>query len=117
MNKRGYFQWRNDLKKHHASVASRILTECDYDQESINSVCSLLLKNPENPEGQVLEDVICLVFLEYYVDEFASKYEDSKVVDILRKTANKMSPQALNAVGQLPLSQKIKMLVNEAVTR
>jgi hypothetical protein len=115
MDKKGYFQWRNELKKHHASVAFRILQDCDYDQDRIGKVCSLLLKDSENPDTQVLEDVICLVFLAFYVDEFASKYQDSKVVDILRKTIKKMSSQALNAVEQIPLSEKIKMLINEAV--
>lgn len=115
MNKKGYFQWRNELKKHHASITSQILNNCGYDQDSVNKVCSLLLKNSENLDAQVLEDVICLVFLEYYVDEFASKHEDSKVVDILRKTAKKMSPQAFEAVSQVPLSNRIKNLINEAV--
>lgn len=117
MNKKGYFQWRNELKKHHASIASTILNDCDYEQEMVTTVCSLLLKkDAENPDLQTLEDVICLVFLEYYVDEFASKHEGSKVVDILRKTARKMSPRAIKAVEQISLSQKIKMLVNEAVS-
>ena len=116
MDKKGYFQWRNELKKHHASIVSRILSDCGYDQESIAYVCSLLLKRDSaNPDLQILEDIICLVFLEYYVDEFASKYEDLKVIDILRKTSKKMSSRALQSVGQIPLSNRIKNLINEAV--
>jgi hypothetical protein len=115
LNKKGYFQWRNELKKHHASIASQILNKCGYDQESIHNVCALLLKDSENPEWQVLEDVICLVFLEYYLDEFASKHENSKVVDILRKTTRKMSSQALKMVDQQHMSQTIKRLIDEAV--
>ena len=35
MDKKGYFQWRNELKKHHASIAWRILNKCGYESESI----------------------------------------------------------------------------------
>lgn len=117
MDKKGYFQWRNELKRHHASIASGILKESGYDSESIEVVCSLLLKKDlnNNADAQILEDVICLVFLEHYIDEFAAKYDNAKIVDILRKTAKKMSGQALSGVSQISLSPKIKTLINEAV--
>lgn len=117
MDKKGYFQWRNELKKHHAWVAAKILKENGYDDESIETVCSLLLKKDlgSNADTQILEDVVCLVFIAYYVDEFAKKYDDAKVIDILRKTAKKMSANALNTVSQLSLSPKIKTLIHEAV--
>src|SRR5690349_2276000 len=31
MDKKGYFQWRNKLKDHHASIVDPILKNCGYD--------------------------------------------------------------------------------------
>jgi hypothetical protein len=61
-----------------------------------------------------LEDVICLVFIQYYLDEFAAKHEDEKVIDILRKTMKKMSPKAISDVGTISLPDRIKNLIQVA---
>ncbi len=42
---------------------------------------------------QALENVICFVFLKWYFAPFAAKHEDSKVLDIVQKTARKMSEE------------------------
>jgi hypothetical protein len=117
MDKKGYLQWRNKLKDHHASVAEPILKDCGYDDVMIEKVKALLLKKnlATNPDVQLLEDVICLVFLEYYMEEFAFKHPDEKVIGILRKTIKKMSPKAIQAVAELPLSDKIKSMIHAAV--
>ena len=44
-----------------------------------------------NVEGQILEDVICLVFLEFYFVPFAPQYSEQKLAGIIRKTWRKMS--------------------------
>jgi Domain of unknown function (DUF4202) len=113
MDQKGYFKWRNELKSHHASIAASILQTCGYDASTIEKVKFLLLKKELhlNRETQLLEDVICLVFLEYYLDEFAAKHEDGKVVDILRKTMKKMSASAIEAANKIPLSPKAKQLL------
>lgn len=110
MNRKGYLQWRSQLKIHHASLAERILSECGYDQEAIHKVQFLLLKKQlsSNAETQVLEDVVCLVFLEFYLEDFASKHEEDKVVDILNKTLKKMSPEAIDTGLKLPLSERVR---------
>jgi hypothetical protein len=117
MDKKGYLQWRNKLKDHHASIAEPILKSCGYDELVIEKVKALLLKKnlATNPDVQLLEDVICLVFLEYYIEEFAAKHPDEKVIDILRKTIKKMSPKAIQAVAELPLTDKIKSMIHAAV--
>jgi hypothetical protein len=61
-----------------------------------------------------LEDVICLVFIQYYLDEFAAKHEDEKVIDILRKTMKKMSPKAISNVATISLPDRIKNLIQKA---
>ncbi len=96
MNKTGYMQWRSNLKKHHAEVASQIMQENGYDDDTINQVASLLKKENlrSNAESQTLEDVIVLAFLEHDLDAFVQKYNDypeEKFLTILRKSYMKMS--------------------------
>ena len=117
MDKKGYLQWRNVLKAHHAKLAEQILVSCRYDQPTIDKVKFLLVKKGlhSNPDTQVLEDVICLVFIEYYLEDFAEKHEPQKVVDILQKTLKKMSPRAIEEAGKIPVSERIKLLLHEAL--
>lgn len=113
MNKKGYLQWRNEEKMHHARIAEGILSDCGYDPETIEQVKFLLLKKElyTNAGTQLLEDVVCLVFIEFYLDDFAAKHDDDKVVDILRKTVKKMTPAAIEAVGELKLPDRIIPLI------
>ena len=120
LDKKGYLQWRNTLKQHHASIAEKILTECGYDTNTIDIVKFLLLKKQlyTNPDTQLLEDIICLVFVEYYLEDFAEKHkhEEEKVVEILQKTLKKMSTRAINEAVQLVKSDHVKKLLEKAVT-
>ena len=117
MDKKGYLQWRSVLKTHHAKLAEKILISCRYDQATIDKVKFLLLKKElhTNPDTKILEDVICLVFIEHYLEEFAEKHEPKKVIDILGKTLKKMSPRAIEEAGRIPVSEKIKILIQQAL--
>ncbi len=77
MDRLGYLRWRQDLKKFHAEKAGQILKEVGYNQEMIDKVGFLLEKKQlkKHPETQTLEDVICLVFLEFYFEAFSKKYD------------------------------------------
>lgn len=114
MNRKGYLQWRNQLKMHHSGIAEEILEECGYTHETIEKVKFLLQKKQlfQNPETQLMEDVICLVFVEFYLKEFAGKHADEKVVDILNKTLRKMSPRAIQEALTLPLPKNLKELLS-----
>lgn len=116
MDRKGYLQWRNEEKFHHARIAEEILSQCGYGEEMIGKVRKLLLKKELNtdPDTQLLEDVVCLVFLEFYLDEFAARHDEEKIVDILRKTMKKMTVHAKEAVHRLPLSEKIHSLIGRA---
>lgn len=116
-DRKGYLQWRNALKAHHAKLAEHILQSCRYDSESIEKVKFLLMKKElfTNPDTQVLEDVVCLVFIEYYLEDFAAKHEPEKVVDILQKTLRKMSPRAIEEAGKIPVSAKLSELLHQAL--
>ncbi|HEV8290322.1 MAG TPA: DUF4202 domain-containing protein, partial [Tepidisphaeraceae bacterium] len=104
MNRAGYHRWRNELAEFHAKVAGQILSEVGYDQATVGRVQSLLKKErlKEDPEAQLLEDVICLVFLQHYFEEFAKEHDEEKVIGILRKTWRKMSERGHEAALQLP---------------
>ena len=113
MNKKGYLQWRTEEKMHHAKIAEGILSNCGYDRETIERVKFLLLKKElyTNAGTKLLEDVVCLVFIEYYLEDFAAKHDDEKVVDILRKTVKKMTSEAIKEVGNLKLPDRIRPLI------
>jgi len=118
MDRKGYLQWRNTLKIHHAKIAGEILQDCQYETDVIEKVKFLLLKKElnRNADTQILEDVICLVFVQYYLGEFAARHDDEKVVDILRKTLKKMSPRAIGEVAKIPISEEIKALIHQAAS-
>lgn len=117
MDRIGYLKWREDLKKMHARLTSEILEEVGYDTDFIERVSFLIRKKLiKKDEGtQTLEDVICLVFLQYYFEEFAEKHPDEKVIDILQKTWGKMSEEGHQAALNLPLSEKSLGLIKRAL--
>ncbi len=117
MDRKGYLQWRSSEKFHHARVVEPILRDAGYEQETIDRVKFLLLKKElaTNSETQLLEDVVCLVFIEHYLEEFASRHDDEKVVDILRKTIRKMSPRCITETANLKTSPRIQALLLKAV--
>ncbi|NJB72820.1 hypothetical protein GGR42_003311 [Saonia flava] len=117
MDRVGYLKWRQDLKKFHAKKASEILEKVGYDDEIINKVAFLLEKKQlkKNHETQTLEDIICLVFLEFYFEDFAKKYSEEKMIDIVQKTWRKMSNNGQEAALKLPLSKDSLDLISKAV--
>lgn len=119
MDRKGYLQWRSTLKTHHATIAGEILADCGYGEEIIDKVKFLLLKKElnRNADTQLLEDVICLVFIEFYLDDFAAKHDDSKVIDILQKTMKKMSSKAISEAGAIAVSEKTAGLIQKAASK
>jgi len=117
MNRTGYLKWRQDLKKFHTDKAGAILKEVGYDQKTIDTVAFLLEKKQlkKNEATQTLEDVICLVFLEFYFEPFSKKYSEEKLIDILQKTWRKMSEEGQQAALKLPLSGESLALVGKAL--
>lgn len=116
----GYKRWRSALARLHADEAGEVLRGAGYDPDTIGRVQDLLIKKrlKTDPEAQLLEDAVCLTFLELEYVEFAAAHEPDKVVAILRKTWDKMSPaghaEALELAGQLPADARA--LVVRAVT-
>jgi len=113
----GYLKWRTDLKAFHAERAGELMREAGYDDEDIERVGALIRKErlKRDAEAQMLEDVVCLVFLEYYASDFIADHDDEKVLGILAKTARKMSPDGLAAAGKLTLDDRLGSLLVKAL--
>lgn len=117
MNTQGYNKWRNTLKKLHGSLAADILAECGYDAATIERVRFLVEKRQLkiDAEVQLLEDIICLVFLQYYFLDFALQHPEEKVIDIVQKTWRKMTPRGHELALQLELPQQAQTLIGKAL--
>ena len=113
----GYLRWREDLKRMHAARTGEIMAAAGYGPPSVEKVRTILLRKnlAADPEGQTLEDAACLVFLEHELVPFAGKTEASKVVDILRKTWEKMSPSARELAKGLAYGPRESALLAKAL--
>lgn len=121
MNRKGYNDWRTTLAKFHGDTAAAIMKEVGYDDAMCERVKALLLKDRiklEDPDGQTLEDVICLVFLAYYFIPFAPHYSEPKLVGIVQKTWKKMSERGHKAALELApaLPTDLLAIVQKAIT-
>ncbi len=117
MNRTGYLLWRQELKKYHAKKTSEILSSVGYDLKVVEQVSLLLQKKQmkKNLDTQTLEDVACLVFLEYYFEEFAKKYTEEKIIDIVQKTWRKMSETGQKYALTLSLSDTSLQIITKAL--
>src|SRR5689334_312129 len=75
MDRVGYLKWRNELKKFHAAKAAEILRQIGYPEAVIDRVQSFNLKKsfPADSESRVLEDALCLVFLQHQFADLAAR--------------------------------------------
>lgn len=117
MDRPGYHRWRTELGKFHADTAAAILAKQGIDPELIERVKTLLQKRKlkQDPEVQLLEDVVCLVFIRHYLADFARKHDEEKLLDIIRKTWKKMSPKGQEAALSLALPEDLTTLITRAV--
>ena len=115
----GYLRWRKESAAAHAVVAGEVLEKAGYDAPAIAKVQALVRKEnlKRDPDTQLLEDAGCLVFLEHYFGDFARKHDEAKLVDILRKTWRKMSPQGQAAALALRLPAPLEALVGKALSK
>lgn len=118
----GYLKWKKAQHEQHAADVAAILTAADYDAVTIRRVQDLVQKRglvrdatARDREVQTLEDALCLVFLETQLGDLASRHDDDKMVDILRKSAAKMSPAGLAAAGDLELDDRGRALLTRAL--
>jgi hypothetical protein len=113
----GYLRWRTALKRRHADDVAVILRDVGYDEPAIARVQQIVRKErlQHDPDVQVHEDALCLVFLQTQLSEVAEQLGEDKTIDVLRKTARKMSPAGLAAVRELELAPGDRRLLERAL--
>lgn len=117
MDRVGYLKWREELKKFHAKTTAGILASVGYSQEFIDRVSFLIEKKllKKDEETQLLEDVICLVFLEFYLEPFVQKHDTEKLKNIILKTWNKMSEKGHQAALKISYTDENLQLIKDAL--
>lgn len=122
MDKEGYLQWRTGLYKFHAEKIGSIMHEAGYEDEMIERVKKIVGKKglKVNPETQLMEDVVDLVFIEHYLTGFVAQhpeYDEAKWIPIIRKTWQKMSARAheFTLSGNIKLPEALTPLILKAV--
>lgn len=113
----GYLRWRRDAKERHAVEVGALLEPLGYAPAEVARVQALIRKEGlgSDPAAQTHEDAACLVFLETGLDELADDLGDDKMVEVLRRTARKLSPAGVAAAARLELSPRGRALLERAL--
>ena len=113
----GYLRWRTALKAQHAEEVAEILLAAGYDDGTIESVQRIVKKVGlgRDADVQVHEDALCLVFLETQLASTTDQLGDEHMLDVIRKTAAKMSPAGLAQVGAIPMRDHDSELIARAL--
>ncbi|HEY0213575.1 MAG TPA: DUF4202 domain-containing protein [Paenirhodobacter sp.] len=90
----GYLEWRREQGRRHAARVGGIMRDAGYGDDAIAQAEKMLRKEAlkRDPDVQALEDVICFVFLRFYFAPFAPTQGPEALLQIVQKTARKMSP-------------------------
>ena len=117
MTRAGYLKWRADLKIFHAEKAGEILREVGYPDDMIANVRALVLKKnfPRDPECRVLEDALCLVFLERQLTPLVRKSTEDKIINALQKSWAKMTEAARAVALKLNYTTEERALIERAL--
>ncbi|KAL9054986.1 MAG: hypothetical protein Q9162_003841 [Coniocarpon cinnabarinum] len=117
MTKVGYHSWRSFLKKRQAEQAREICLECAYSDAEADRVASLIRKEDlkQDEETMALEDVACLVFLDDQFEDFEKSLDEEKIINILKKTWLKMSPQGRDMAQNMKMDGRPAELMQKAL--
>jgi len=114
----GYLRWRRDQKQRHAVDVEAILVAAGYESPVVIRTQQLIRREGlgSDPDAQVVEDAACLVFIETQLAGMEARLEPTRLLEVIRKTARKMSPAALAAVGQIDLDARASALLDAALS-
>lgn len=112
-----YLRWRTALRQQHAEEVAGLLIAVGYDDATVARVQTIIRKDGlgSDPQVQVHEDALCLVFLETQLAATTDDLGDDKMLDVIRKTAAKMSPAGLAQVAELPMREHDRALIAQAL--
>jgi len=112
-----YLRWRTALRQQHAEEVAGLLIAVGYDDATVARVQTIIRKDGlgSDPQVQVHEDALCLVFLETQLAATTDDLGDDKMLDVIRKTAAKMSPAGLAQVAELPMREHDRALIARAL--
>jgi limonene-1,2-epoxide hydrolase len=118
----GYLRWRKALHEQHARELGAVVAAAGYDSTEVARVQSLvrkdgLAKAAANDDVQVLEDALCLVFLETQLVDIAARLDPETLPGVITKTARKMSNAGRSAIAEVPLGAGARRLLDEAFAR
>lgn len=118
----GYLRWRKDLHAQHANELGVLLRDAGYEAETIERVQAIVRKDGlaragEHDDVQVLEDALCLVFLETQLVEIAARLDPEKLPGVITKTAHKMSAAGIARIAEVPLGPGARRILDEAFAR
>ena len=113
----GYYQWRNYLSEYQAMKARKIILQAGFDTDFADQVKTIVKKENifTNQEAQTLEDVVCLVFLEFYLDEFVREKSELDMSTIIQKTWNKMSEKGHQEALKIKFSDSTLPVIKKAL--
>lgn len=113
MDKKGYYQWRKAVLEYQINRMTEVLSNCGFATNNIHQISDILQNRgkKEHIDGQVLEDVACIVFVEWYLPAFAEKHDPEKVIDIVKKTTKKISEEGMIAISGRKLSASVQEIL------
>lgn len=111
----GYLKWKRDQRARHAEDVGVLLERVGYGPTEIERVQAAVLR--QGSGGQLVEDAACLVFIETQLAAVAEQLDHDQLLQVIRKTAKKMSAAALAAVAQIPLGETEQALLAAALTQ
>jgi hypothetical protein len=112
----GYLRWRATARTRQAAAVATVLTEAGYDAAAVGRVQQLVRKEglSRDPQVQTHEDALCLVFIQTQSLELAAQLGEEHMVEVVAKTARKMSPRALETVAALDLDPAVAGIIARA---
>lgn len=114
----GYLRWRKAAQEYHAERMRELVAPFDPPADVVDRAALLIRKTRpdgelERRDWQAFEDVLCLVFIERQLADFAVTVSPEKLRGILEKTLPKMSSEAIALAAALPLAPGHRELLRD----